>query len=376
MHVVYWGTYDVGRTRNRILLRGLRSNGVEVNECNSDVWAGVRDKSDVVGRRAGLKITARLLASYPGLIWRYSRVPRHDIVLVGYLGHLDLLVIWPLAKLRRAKIVWNAYISLYDTVVEDRRMFSRRSPLAWGLFVWEWLCCRAADLILTDTEANAAYFSSRYVIEPDRIATAQVGVEPEFFPRAPNRKETFEPDQPTTVLFYGQMIPLHGIETILSAAELAGSERILWTLIGQGQDEEKVYAALDNHRLPKVTWVLWVPFEDLIQWIQKADICLGIFGNSDKASRVIPNKVFEVLASGKPIVTMDSPGIRELLSPDMLGVKLVKAGDPQALYEGVVELGEQRATLAQSELHVDVLDRIFPKAIGAELVNIMDGLSA
>lgn len=47
LRVIAWGSYDLGKPRVRILLRGLRENGVEVLECHRDVWQGVEDKSQV-----------------------------------------------------------------------------------------------------------------------------------------------------------------------------------------------------------------------------------------------------------------------------------------------------------------------------------------
>ena len=39
--LVFWGTYDLGKPRVRILLRGLRENGVDIIECHEPVWAGI-----------------------------------------------------------------------------------------------------------------------------------------------------------------------------------------------------------------------------------------------------------------------------------------------------------------------------------------------
>ena len=48
-----------------------------------------------------LRLLPHWLGSYPGLIWRYLRAPAPDAVIVGYMGHLDVLVLWPLARSRR-----------------------------------------------------------------------------------------------------------------------------------------------------------------------------------------------------------------------------------------------------------------------------------
>jgi hypothetical protein len=100
MKIIAWGTYDLGKPRTRILMRGLRENGVNLEECHTDVWAGVEDKSQVSGFRNKLQLAFKWLLSYPGLIFRYLKAPEHDFVYVGYLGQLDVLVLWPFARLK------------------------------------------------------------------------------------------------------------------------------------------------------------------------------------------------------------------------------------------------------------------------------------
>jgi len=59
MRVVYWGTYDTGKPRNRIMISGLRENGVEVIECHAEVWMGIEDKSQVSGWPKRLRLLSR-----------------------------------------------------------------------------------------------------------------------------------------------------------------------------------------------------------------------------------------------------------------------------------------------------------------------------
>jgi glycosyltransferase involved in cell wall biosynthesis len=79
-----------------------------------------------------------------------------------------------------------------------------------------------------------------------------------------------------------------------------------------------------------VEWVPWVDYERLPDELRRAGCALGIFGTSDKARRVIPNKAFQALACGTPLVTADTPGARELLV-DGQSALLVPPGDAKAL---------------------------------------------
>lgn len=370
MRVVYWGTYDTGKPRNRIMIRGLKENGIEVLECHADVWGRIEDKSQVSGWSQRLRLLVRWLRSYPGLILHYLRLPKHDVVIIGYMGHLDVLILWPFAKLRGVPIVWDAFLSLYNTVVEDRKFIGPKHPSAYLLFTWEYLSCRAADIVILDTRAHADYFRQRFKIPENRIGVVFVGVETDAFPLRPQSAEMRKPNQPLSVLFYGQFIPLHGIETVVCAAKLTEEEQIRWILIGRGQEESKIRRMIEEKPLKNLTWIPWVPFNELSKWIQKADICLGIFGDTKKAAMVIPNKVFQILASGRPIVTMDSPAIRELLSPEMPGVYLVAPSDPDSLI-GAIKL-YQKNILNSSADYSNIQSIITPKNIGLMLTKIIE----
>ena len=176
---------------------------------------------------------------------------------------------------------------------------------------------RAADLTVADTQANAAYLAELGGLPPDRIDHCLVGAEERLF------RPGWSPQEPFTFLFVGKLIPLHGLETILAAAREAPELRI--RLVGSGQLEPLLEA-----RPPNVEWVRWVEYDQLPGELHGAGAALGIFGVSDKAQRVIPNKAFHALACGTPLVTADTPAARELLVHDESAL-LVPPGDPKAL---------------------------------------------
>ncbi|AMO93809.1 glycosyl transferases group 1 family protein [Collimonas fungivorans] len=364
MKIVLWGTYDTGKPRVRLLIDGMRKNGFELIECHADIWSGIEDKSQVSSVFSKLALMLRLFFRYPSLIWRYLQLPAHDLVLVSYPGLFDVLVIRCFAWLRRAPVAWDVFISAYDTVVDDRRLFSVRHPVARVLWGLEWLAVRAADGIFMDTEAHARRLERLFRLPDGECGKVWVGAETEKFPAsqvAPPRL-----GEPLQVLFYGQFIPLHGIEYIVEAAGLLRDEEIDWILIGKGQETPRIRDMLANTPLPRLRWLEWVSYPDLITWIQQADICLGIFGTSKKAANVIPNKVFQIIAAQKPLITRDSPAIRELLRHSPPCVSLIPAGNANALAEIVLQHTDKVKCRTETGCHADLVNRIDAVAVGVQ----------
>jgi len=330
LHVVFWGTYDLSKPRTRILRDGLREIDVEVTEIHGDIWRGYADKSQL-GKMALLLACFRALLVYPLLVFRYLTAPRHDVVIVPYLGQLDVLILWPFVRLRGRAITLDMFLSLTDTVVHDRRMVAPRSLVARALWALEWLSCRAADRVLMDTRAHADYVSELFNVPRARMAAVPVGAEPGAFARLPPAAPH---DGPARVLFYGQLIPLHGVETILKAALSERGRAHRWHLIGTGQMQSTLEAALQGDEVAHVTWEKWAPYAELTHAIAETDICLGIFGASRKAASVVPNKVYQALMTGRSVITRASPAITETFAEDA-GLICVPHSDPEAILDAI-----------------------------------------
>ena len=376
MRVVYWGTYDTGKPRNRIIVQGLSENGVEVIECHKDIWQGVDDKSQVVGWRTKTKLLIYWFLSYPSLVSRYLRLPKHDYVVLGYMGHLDILVLWPFAKLRGIPIVWDAFLSLYNTVVEDRKLLAPYNPLSLLLFCWEWLACRLANRIIIDTLAHGEYFSGKFGVSGSKIGRVFVGAETDLFYPAKKKIRDSEKEAnvyPFTVLFYGQYIPLHGIKYIVQAAKLTEKDNIRWILIGQGQEKQTIVALAHSLDVVNITFIDWVPYKELLRYLHQADLCLGVFGDTDKTKRVIPNKVFQIIAAGSSLLTGDTPAIKELIPDECHGISLVPVANAESIAKSVVSLARNPSQLLSVDFS-DIQKQISPKAIGRNFVEHLNSM--
>lgn len=335
-HVV-WGTFDTGKPRVRMLIEALQIGNPDLPIFHRSPWQGIEDKSQLRGLLTKLVLLLRWLSAYPALILAYLRAPRHEVVVVPYPGNLDVLILWPFARLRGARICWDMFLSLYDTVVIDRAMVKPKGVLARILYAAEWLSTRAADRVLLDTDAHARHVADLFELTEQKIGAFHVGAEIEIFARA----KTPPPIAPVDVLFYGQFIPLHGIDTIVEAIALieqrGASLPIAFTIVGTGQEHGRIDALIAARRLRTVKRIEWVAYDALPGLIERSAICLGIFAREGKATRVIPNKVYQILSVGRPLITMDSPAIRELLAPG-LSLRLVPPGDALALADAVLSM--------------------------------------
>ena len=312
LKVCYFGTYERAYPRNAQVIACLREAGVEVVEWHVPVWDGRRENWRA-GGRAALRLAAaevRLLAA--------SAVDA-DALIVGYPGHLDL----PAAR-RAAQgrpVVFNPLLSLADTLVSDRARFRAGSFVARALEQLDRASFDAADLVIADTDAQRRFFEQ---LTRTAVEVCFIGAEERVFTPGWTPPSAFE------VLFVGKLIPLQGVDVVLAAARPAPELR--FRIVGSGQLSALLADAPEN-----VVHCPWLPYDELPHALHGAGCALGIFGTSDKARRVIPNKAYQALACATPLVTADTPAARELLV-DGESALLVPPGDADALAEAVRRL--------------------------------------
>lgn len=303
--------------RNRVLLAALRSS---------------YEVTILTGKGGGI-----ITRSLKGLLkWATSR-PVYDVALVGFYGQPIAII---LALLQRQPIIFDAYVSTYDTLCEDRRLFPPHS-LPGHLAHWfDRRSCQVASFIITDTCANAQYFSRQFGISKEKFRVIYVGCDESlFYPRP----DILPPSSHCEVFYYGSFLPLHGTEVIIKAAALLKDRKdIHFTLGGNGPRFKSIKQLVEKLDLHNVDLVGWIPIERLPMYIASATICLGgHFSKIPKADRVIPTKIFQFIAMRKPVIVGNNVAIRELFIPGE-HVCAVPMGDPVALAKAICELADNK----------------------------------
>lgn len=335
MRICYFGTYEHNYPRNETIIAGLRQAGTTVYECHEPVWSVLRGLNPTHHAWTVLSMSLRLLRAYLRLVVRYLRMPNHDILMVGYVGQFDMLIARVLASFKALPIVFNPMLSLYDTVCYDRMMVNPSSLVGRTIWLLDYLSCQAADIVLIDTHEHARYFVETFRLSPSKLRVIPLGADDRQFHPRPLPPSC--DGRPCEVVFVGKFIPLQGCLTIARAAALLHDAPVHFTLVGTGQDFVKTQLLVREMNLTNVTMTGWVDYAKIPDYYAMGDICLGIFGASTKTTRVVPNKVYEGLAVGRPVLTADTPALRSELCPGE-EVWVCQPSDPADLAHQIMRL--------------------------------------
>lgn len=322
------GTFDPTFGRNRQLVRLATMLGWQVSVRSAGAWGDDKVAAASRGRAltavraafAYLRLVGVLLAaSAPGR--------RPHVVVVPHPSQIDAVVVGSLCKVLRLPMAIDYFVSLHETVVTDRGLVGARSPIAAALRRCDAWAARLADVVITDTPDDADVFSAATKTPRAKWHVVWVGADPGIFTERPDVAV-----EPRSVLFYGTYIPLQGIEHIVRASLLMPRD---WRVrfVGSGQLRPDV-ERLIGETGARVELVDQVPESQLPALIAGSTVCLGVFGSGDKTRRVIPNKVFQCMAVGRPIVTGDTPAVATLGA----SIERVPLADPAAIAAAVQKL--------------------------------------
>ncbi|SFD11402.1 Glycosyltransferase involved in cell wall bisynthesis [Chitinophaga sp. CF118] len=229
-----------------------------------------------------------------------------DVIFLPSFTHLNV----PLIKWLSGKpVIFDPLISRYLTKVFDYKQVSKYSPRALKNFLKDKISMSMADLVLCDTQAHLQYFHKTIGIPLNKLQILPVGVNTDDFKPSPGQRN----NNVFIAGFYGGFIPLQGTKMIVETANyLRKHTDIHFRLIGNGFEYNTMKKLADDYQLTNISFPGWVDYNKLAEEVNAFDLCLGIFGETQKADVVIPNKIFHYASLKKAIITKDTPAIREI----------------------------------------------------------------
>ncbi len=332
-NLLWWGRSDPAYSRNGVVRGHLTALSWKITDFHP-AFSGLAD------------IEAAL-----------RRVRKPEIVWVPCFRQRDMAAARRWCDRHGVPLVFDPLISAYDKQVWERFKLEAESPAAHKLLAWEREIFAKADLVVADTPCHARFFVETLCVPAERVRVVYVGADEDLFKPAPPR----ETRVPAEVFFYGSFIPLHGTPTIIEAARIYQGPPVRWCLLGDGPAKPECQKAAEG--LTNVAFEERVPYAELPARIHRADILLGVFGTTNKAGRVIPNKVFQALAAGRPVITRAS----DAYPPEATNsgaLAFVPPGDAQALAAAVAAWLAHPAELAnRSNAASELYQQCFSDAV-------------
>jgi glycosyltransferase involved in cell wall biosynthesis len=283
--------------------------------------------------------------------WRAYRLVRADPPDALHAHDLNTLpVAAALARRLRLPLTYDAH-ELYPEI----STLSAREAAVWrGV---ERRLARRADHVLTVCDSIAAELERRYAIARPTVllncpATAngasadrQTGAPGEFVSHMTHKSPDGADGEPI-VLYQGGFAPHRGLETLVRAAHRLERGTIL--LMGWGRLEEELRELIRRERLERrVRIAAPVAQGEVVAAAARATV--GVIPYEPVGLNntfTTPNKLFDYIAAGLPIVASRLPELTRFVEEGALGVTF-PAGDPAALAATLNELLADPARLAR-----------------------------
>ena len=283
-----------------------------------ELLESLADKVTVIGSPS-MSYPKRLLAVYRRLLTQ--SLSDIDVVFVGFSPQLIMPLF--LKKLKKRPVIIDFFISMYDTMVWDRKKFGPGGAVAKFLHRIDERTIKKADYVVCDTKAHGGYFAEEFGVPQDVMHVLYLHANTDiYYPREKSIKSAVH-----RVLYFGSILNLQGVDVILEAAEsFANDEDFEFEIIGP------IPESMHPPQANNIHYIDWLSQQELADHIAEADLCLAGHFSKDimKARRTIPGKAYIYEAMGKPMILGDGPANHELFTEDATHL-YVPLGDPVAL---------------------------------------------
>ena len=267
-------------------------------------------------------------------------LPRPEIVVSTSPQFFNGLAGFFLARMKRRPWILEIRDLWPDSIVAVGAV---RSPLIIGFVRYlEGFAYRHANAIVALTDAFAKHISARGIAN-NKITVIKNGANLDLFkmqPRDPMLEDELGLSGKFVAAYFGTHGMAHRLETILEAAALTRARKdILWLMVGDGAERDRLMRLKAEMGLENLVTLAQQPRERMPAFWSIADASLVLLRRSEVFKTVIPSKIFESFAMGKPVVIGVEGESRDLVEAAHGGLAIVPE-DAVELAQAVVRLHE------------------------------------
>jgi putative colanic acid biosynthesis glycosyltransferase WcaI len=355
-------TNSTGRLMSQIG-KGLAEFGHEVTVVttfphyeNFRIWEGYRgklfdrrreDHMDIVrlytyapGKKSMINrmlsyMTFNALAAVVGILSR----KRWDVILCTNGSFFTGLTGWFIGKAKCVPFIYNVQ-DLYPDVPIRAGQLRSRFAIATLQRIEKFMYRKAAHITVIAQSFRDNLLSKG--VPAEKISIIPNFVDTDFvrpLPKANDFGQQHGLADKFVVTHAGNLGYVYDLDTMLDAASLLSSEKdILFLIVGNGVAKPELQKKADELNLDNVRFMPFQPHENLPWMRASSDVQVSLYKNG-AANDSFPSKVYEIMASGRPLVASseDDSGVEQLVKNAECGL-CVRPGNAEQLAKAVLNL--------------------------------------
>lgn len=363
IHQVFAALNEAGGTRHHEFARYFAAQGHQVTVITSPVsyltGAPLGDPS--TGSPGEYGAGVKILHAY-----NYRNL--HKSFLHRFLFFVTFMLssLWKGMRVRNVDVVWGTSPPIFQGVTalvlarmkripflfEVRDLWPKfaigigvlKNPFLIRLSLWlERFLYRRADRVIVNSPAYMAHLKEHGARQVDLVPN---GADPGMFDPS-DRGEAFRTRHQLEGKFVVLYAGAHGISNdlgvVLKSARLlaVGNPDVRFVFLGDGKEKPSLVNLARDMGLANVLFLPPVAKIRMPEALAGADACLAILKPIDEYKMTYPNKVFDYMAAGRPVVLAIDGVIRQVVEAAGCGL-FVQPGDPSALAQAVRSMAADR----------------------------------
>jgi colanic acid biosynthesis glycosyl transferase WcaI len=270
-----------------------------------------------------------------------SFLPRPDIIIATSPQLLVGLTGWWLGLIKHkpfileVRDIWPE--SIIASGVGQKTSMMTRSLSALSGFLY-----RTCTHLVPVTPAFKEDIVNKFNIKPEKISVVTNGVETDLFRPMGDTNEAkgaLGLEGRFVVSVIGTLGLAHGLDTVIQAAARLKENfsKILFLFVGEGADRERLMNLSRDRGLNNIRFLPQQPREKVPEVINASDICLVMLKKAEVFKTVIPTKMLEFMACGRPLILGVDGQARHIMEQARAGI-FVEPENVTALAKAVTEL--------------------------------------
>ena len=296
--------------------------------------------------------------------FKIKKLPCVDLIpLDRHIGHLGFWIesatfnffVFPYIFFKKADIIYTRDKFFLPLILFKKNLVFEAHTFSKNYFLYSPFLKKLKRIIvitqkLKDLFVERGIGTDKILVIPDAVDLEKFDIKET---QEECRKKLNLPLNKKIVLYTGHLYLWKGVDTLAQASRYLPEEVMLYFVGGTEKDIENFKLQVRSYELQNVLVVGHRPYGEIPYWLKAADVLVLPNSGKEEISKhwTSPIKMFEYMASKRPIVASDLPSIREILNAE--NSVLVKPDNPEVLAQGI------KKVLQNPELSAKILTYAF-----------------